>query len=67
MPVILTCSNISRWLSNETKIKEEIQEILVPYPAEHMLSYAIDKAVGNVKNTGPELIAAVSEGSNGIE
>lgn len=47
------------WLDPEVIDKEKLQELLSPFPADNMLSYPVSAAVGNVKNTGSELIEEI--------
>jgi putative SOS response-associated peptidase YedK len=54
MPVILDPEDYDRWLDGS-----DGQNLLRPYPSEKMLRYPVSRAVGNVKNTGPELIEAI--------
>ncbi|MGG3278971.1 SOS response-associated peptidase [Paenibacillus solani] len=56
MPVILDNKAIDIWLDPEVEDKEKLQKLLTPFPAASMLSYPVSAAVGNVKNTGSELI-----------
>ena len=51
MPVILDPADYDRWLSGAAG-----EELLKPYPSEKMARYPVSRAVGSVKNTGPELI-----------
>ena len=51
MPVILDPADYGAWLDGSAG-----QELLRPYPSERMRRYPVSKAVGNVKNTAPELI-----------
>ena len=51
MPVILDPADYDRWLNGAAG-----EELLKPYPSEKMARYPVSRAVGSVKNTGPELI-----------
>lgn len=51
MPVILKAEDYGAWLDGSAG-----SEPLVPYPADQMDMYPVGKAVGNVRNQGPELI-----------
>jgi putative SOS response-associated peptidase YedK len=54
MPVILHAKDYTRWLDRET---ERLPlDLLRPYEAEEMASVPCNKAVGNVKNNGPEML-----------
>jgi putative SOS response-associated peptidase YedK len=56
MPVILAPENWPAWLGESAADPEELKSLLVPYPAEDMVIWPIDKRVGNVKNKDPSLI-----------
>jgi putative SOS response-associated peptidase YedK len=58
MPVILEPADYDRWLSGAAG-----EELLKPNPSEKMARYPVSRAVGNVKNTGPELIEPLDDGS----
>lgn len=55
MPVILPEDRWDLWLDRSVDDKEVLQELLVPYPADQMQERAVSRAVGNVKNRGPEV------------
>ncbi|MBB6732682.1 SOS response-associated peptidase [Cohnella zeiphila] len=57
MPVILTRDNTDVWLDKGNQDKDLLLSLLRPYEAEKMRAYKVDKAVGNVRNHSPELIA----------
>jgi putative SOS response-associated peptidase YedK len=52
MPLMLACDAWARWLGTP----DDRRALLKPFPAEQMEMWPVSKAVGNVKNTGPELI-----------
>lgn len=54
MPVILDSGDYDAWLDGS-----DGRDLLRPYPSEKMDSYAVSRAVGNVKNTGAELIEPI--------
>lgn len=61
MPVILDDKSVDMWLDPELEDAEKLQKLLLtPYPATNMLSYPVSPEVGNVKNTGPEIIEEVA-------
>ncbi len=60
MPVILHSDTYREWLDEDTRSVAQLKELLRPYPESEMDHWQVDKAVGSVKNQGPELIAAVS-------
>lgn len=55
MPVILPAEQWDTWLDPAIDDKARLLEMLVPYPAEGMRERRVSKAVGNVKNKGPEV------------
>jgi len=54
MPVILDPADYESWLGGSADV-----DLLKPYPSASMRRYPVSKAVGNVRNTGPELIEPV--------
>ena len=56
MPVILARENWPAWLGERAADSEELKSLLIPYPAEDMVIWPVDKRVGNVKNKDPSLI-----------
>jgi putative SOS response-associated peptidase YedK len=55
MPVILPPERWDTWLDPAVNDPAVLQELLVPYPAEGMKERRVAKAVGDVKNKGPEV------------
>jgi putative SOS response-associated peptidase YedK len=53
MPVIVGAEEWARWLGEEPLA--DPATLLKPFPAERMTMWPVSKAVGNVKNQGPEL------------
>ena len=56
MPVILTPEYWPAWLGEHPANPEELKSLLVPYPAENMIIWPVDKRIGNVNNKDPSLI-----------
>ncbi|MFB4321620.1 SOS response-associated peptidase [Priestia sp. BR_2] len=56
MPVILDHSAADTWLDPDIQDKDLILGLLRTYPGDSMRSYPVSALVGNVKNTGSELI-----------
>ncbi len=56
MPVILPKEAFGQWLDPSPAKPEELQRLLVPYPAEAMTAYPISKAVNAPENDSPEVI-----------
>lgn len=54
MPVILDPADYDRWLDGTVG-----QELLWPFSSERMTCYRVSRAVGNVKNTGADLIEPI--------
>jgi putative SOS response-associated peptidase YedK len=54
MPVILDPDDYQNWMQ---ATPAEATTLIRPYPAERMRAYAVGKAVGNVRNNSPELVA----------
>ena len=59
MPVILDPDSARHWLSLSIR-KEDALGLLQTYPADGMDMYQVDRAVGNVRNDFPELIAPLN-------
>ncbi|MGK7396572.1 MAG: SOS response-associated peptidase [Candidatus Cyclobacteriaceae bacterium M3_2C_046] len=59
MPVILKPENETRWLDHNLDL-QEIQDFLIPYPADLMKAYQVSRAVGNAHNKSPDLIKRVA-------
>jgi putative SOS response-associated peptidase YedK len=60
MPVILLPQTWPEWLGEEPTEETKLETLLVPYPAERMTMWPVDRRVGNVKNNDPSLIEPVS-------
>jgi len=59
MPVILSPETWAAWLAEEPAEEAVLKMMLVPYPAERMTMWPVDKRVGNVKNNDASLIEPV--------
>jgi len=59
MPVILPPEAYSRWLDPTPQQATDLQDLLVPYPAEEMKAYPISTAVNAPANDRPEVILPV--------
>lgn len=57
MPVILHPSEFDQWLDPEQHDPKYLQEFLEPYPDDGLEEHIVPKAVGNVRNNEPGLIA----------
>ncbi|ARR10786.1 SOS response-associated peptidase [Paenibacillus bovis] len=60
MPVILSAGALDTWLDPNVTDKEQLQQLLVPYPADQMIKYPVSKAVGKVTNSQLNLIEEVN-------
>ena len=56
MPVILAPQNWPAWLGESPAGPEQLKSLLLPYPAEGMIIWPVDKRVGNVVTKDPSLI-----------
>ncbi|SES21372.1 SOS response-associated peptidase [Salipaludibacillus aurantiacus] len=59
MPVIIAQEDESAWLDPENSRKPE--ELLLPFPSDHMDIYPVSAAVNNAKNNSPDLIQPVGQ------
>ena len=57
MPVIVQTRDYDRWL-RRGDVEQQPVDVLKPYPAEEMSAQEANKAVGNVRNNGPEMRVA---------
>jgi putative SOS response-associated peptidase YedK len=60
MPVILAEEDWAKWLGEEPASEEELLALLKPCPDDALKIWPVGKAVGNVKNNGPQLIATAA-------
>jgi putative SOS response-associated peptidase YedK len=58
MPVILRQRDYERWMAPADPAHLPV-DLLRPYPAEEMVAWKVDSAVGNVRNNRPELVEPV--------
>ncbi len=56
MPVILKDEHCRRWVGPGELPRDNIAEILAPYPADEMTAVPVSSSVNSVKNQGPELM-----------
>lgn len=59
MPVILPRVVIDHWLDPSVTDPAEVKPMLLQLPGEQMQSWAVGKAVGNVRNQGPQLMEPI--------
>ena len=60
MPVILGPENWPLWLGETPANPARLKALLVPYPADDMVIWPVDRRVGNVKNNDPSLIEPIA-------
>lgn len=56
MPVILKEEDYPKWLSQDEKPKDELLDLLSPYPTEEMVAYPVSTMVNSPRNDDPSLI-----------
>jgi putative SOS response-associated peptidase YedK len=61
MPVILDEGDWPKWLGEEPATEQELLALLRPCPDEWLKIWPVDNKVGNVRNTGPDLILPLEE------
>lgn len=61
LPVILPRPTIDHWLDPKVSDADELKPMLKQFPGEEMQAWPVGKAVGNVRNQGPELMEPVGE------
>jgi putative SOS response-associated peptidase YedK len=62
MPVILAEHDWPKWLGEEPASEEKLLALLKPCPDEVLKIWPVDKAVGNVKNNGRQLLTPIPLG-----
>ena len=60
MPVMLGEDTRWSWLDPQAK-QSDLQDLLVPYPADEMKCFAVSRAVNSPKNDRPEILEPVEE------
>ena len=61
MPDILPRATIDQWLDPAVSDPAELKPMLTQFPGEAMQSWAVGKAVGNVRNQGPGLMEPIDD------
>ncbi len=61
MPVVLEPEVLEEWLDPANRDKPELESLLVPSPRGTLVHRAVGRAVGNVRNDGPELIEELAD------
>jgi putative SOS response-associated peptidase YedK len=67
MPVVLDPAVLDEWLDPANKDTSELQSLLVPSPGGTLVHREVGRAVGNVRNDGPELIEATVEAQPALD
>jgi putative SOS response-associated peptidase YedK len=62
MPVILADSEWAKWLGEEPATNDKLLALLKPCADDALKIWRVDKAVGNVRKKGPQLIVPIEEG-----
>ena len=60
MPVILEWDVWEHWLDRSVEDRDELESLLVPARAGTLVHYEVGRAVGNIRNDGPDLVTAVN-------
>jgi putative SOS response-associated peptidase YedK len=60
MPVMLGEDTRWSWIDPQAK-QSDLQDLLVPYPADEMKCFAVSRAVNSPKNDRPEILEPVEE------
>jgi putative SOS response-associated peptidase YedK len=61
MPVIISPKSYERWLSPQELPPEQLQPLLVPYPAEEMVAFPVSRLVNSPNNDVPECVLPIAE------
>jgi putative SOS response-associated peptidase YedK len=61
LPVILGESDWPKWLGEEPATEQELLALLRPCPDDWLKIWPVDNKVGNVRNTGRELMLPLEE------
>ena len=61
MPIILPLTSIDQWLDPKTTDAKKLKPLLVQYASHEMQSWRVGKAVGNVRNQGPQLMEPIDK------
>jgi putative SOS response-associated peptidase YedK len=59
MPVILPPLAYNRWLAKEEQQPAQLNDLLVPYPADEMIAYPVSKMVNRPELDRPELVEPI--------
>ena len=62
MPAILFDDEERLWIDNDVK-KDELKQLLKPFPSDLMFAYPVSTKLNNVRNNSPDLIVEIPEDS----
>jgi putative SOS response-associated peptidase YedK len=62
MPVVLEPGSWAHWLDRTVDHRDELESLLRPAPAGTLIHHEVGRAVGNVRNDSPELLAVAPPG-----
>ena len=60
MPVILPAEHYARWLDPDCQQSAKVTDLLQPFPADQMATFAVSTAVNNPRQDQPELLEAIA-------
>jgi putative SOS response-associated peptidase YedK len=61
MPVIIPPDNYEQWLAPQELPLQQLQSMLVPYPAGEMVAYPVSRLVNSPENDVPDCVLPVAE------
>ena len=61
MPVILPPEDYKQWLDTEDQHPDQLNKLLVPYPADEMIAFPVSKMVNSPEYDSPEIIKPIGE------
>jgi len=64
MPVILPRAIVDQWLDPVVSDVDELKPMLSQFPSDEMQAWPVAKAVGNVRNQGPQLMEPIDAQSD---
>ncbi len=61
MPVILSPEDYKQWLATEDQHPDQLNKLLVSYPADEMIAFPVSKMVNSPEYDSPEIIKPIGE------
>jgi putative SOS response-associated peptidase YedK len=61
MPVILPPEDYKQWLATEDQHPDQLNKLLVSYPADEMIAFPVSKMVNSPEYDSPEIIKPIGE------